>query len=218
MELIEYWHALAKRWWMILLVAFVAAAAAYSFSKLQEPIFRSSAKLYVMPARPDYGNALFSQAVVRQYSQLVASDKFLKSVSESMKLDLAESEMRNKVITSGRAEDLVIQIDVTDTDAGRARAIAREVARLFTLDQDARMKDINRDNRIDVRMYDEPSVPVLNSPKTRVNVVAGSVFGLMLGILLAFLLEYLDDTIKSSEDVDRYVALPVMGTIPSFTP
>ena len=156
--------------------------------------------------------------MVRQYSQLVASDKFLKSVSESMKLDLTESEMRNKVATSGRAEDLVIQIDVNDTDPGRARAMAREIARQFTLDQDARMKDISRDNRIDVRMFDDPSVPALHSPNTRVNTAAGAVFGLVVGIALAFVLEYLDDTIRNSEDVDRYVALPVMGSIPTFTP
>ena len=60
MELREYWRALTKRWWLIFLVALAAAGSAYAFSKLQEPVFRSSAKLYVMPARPDYGNALFS--------------------------------------------------------------------------------------------------------------------------------------------------------------
>ncbi len=43
--------------------------------------------------------------------------------------------------------------------------------------------------------------------------IAG-VLGLMLGMFLVFLLEYLDNTIKTPEDVERYLGLPVIGTIP----
>ena len=36
----------------------------------------------------------------------------------------------------------------------------------------------------------------------------------MLGIGLVFLVEYLDNTIKTPEDIERYVGLPVLGIIP----
>jgi len=39
-----------------------------------------------------------------------------------------------------------------------------------------------------------------------------------LGGLIAFFLEYLDDTIKSSQDVEHYVAVPVVGSIPTIRP
>jgi capsular polysaccharide biosynthesis protein len=51
-------------------------------------------------------------------------------------------------------------------------------------------------------------------PNTRVNVLAGAILGLIVGLLLAFVLEYLDDTLKSSADVERFVGLTTLGAIP----
>ncbi|MBD3183602.1 polysaccharide biosynthesis tyrosine autokinase [Candidatus Poribacteria bacterium] len=57
-----------------------------------------------------------------------------------------------------------------------------------------------------------PSSPV-NPGKTRV-LAAGVIIGLSMGILSAILLELLDDSIKRKEDVEQYMELPVIGTIP----
>ena len=63
---------------------------------------------------------------------------------------------------------------------------------------------------------DLPKVPI--SPKKKQALVIGFVFGLSLGIMVAFFLEYLDDSIKRKEDVERFLELPVMGTIPQIEP
>ena len=53
------------------------------------------------------------------------------------------------------------------------------------------------------------------SPKTRVNVLAGALFGVLVGVLVVFFLEWLEmDIIRSSDDVERILELPVLGTIP----
>ena len=52
------------------------------------------------------------------------------------------------------------------------------------------------------------------SPKPLRNTVLGLVVGLMLGLGLAFLYEYLDNTIKSSEEAEKLFGAPVLGTIP----
>lgn len=210
-----YLDILRRRWWLVVVLAVVGAAAGYGFSKLQEPIFRSSAKLYVMPARPDYGNTLFIQNVIRQYGQLIVAERFLKGVSEGLKLDLPVEEMRKRVTASGNVENSVILMDVDDTDAGRARAIARQLMQDFIRDQDARMKTVDPANRIDVRAYDEPTPATLFRPQTRVNVMAAGFLGLLVGLALAFLLELLDDTLKSAEDVDRLIGVPVLSGIPA---
>ena len=46
------------------------------------------------------------------------------------------------------------------------------------------------------------------------NIAIAGVLGIMLGIGLVFLVEYLDNTIKTPEDIERYVGLPVLGIIP----
>ena len=50
-------------------------------------------------------------------------------------------------------------------------------------------------------------------PKPTLNMAIAFVVGLMISVGLAFLLEYLDNTIKSEEDLERLLELPVLGTI-----
>ena len=46
------------------------------------------------------------------------------------------------------------------------------------------------------------------------NIAISLVLGAMLGIFVAFILEFLDTSIKTPEDVEKYLGLPVIGTIP----
>jgi capsular polysaccharide biosynthesis protein len=52
-------------------------------------------------------------------------------------------------------------------------------------------------------------------PNTQINMIAGAILGLIVGVLLAYILEYLDDTLKTSADVERFVGLTTIGAIPS---
>ena len=59
-----------------------------------------------------------------------------------------------------------------------------------------------------------PTTPIKPNPKR--NAVLATAFGLMLGVGLAFLVEYLDDSIKTREDLERLCApVPVIALIPS---
>ena len=53
-------------------------------------------------------------------------------------------------------------------------------------------------------------------PSLRTNLSIGLLLGAMLGVLLAFLLEFLDDTLKTPEDVEEKLKLPVLGVIPKI--
>jgi succinoglycan biosynthesis transport protein ExoP len=60
-----------------------------------------------------------------------------------------------------------------------------------------------------------PSGPI--KPNKKLNVAIAAVLGLMAFTLLAFVLEYLDNTIKTPEDVSSQLGLPVLGVIPLGT-
>ena len=53
-------------------------------------------------------------------------------------------------------------------------------------------------------------------PRVKLNIAIGGVLGLFVGVGLAFLLEFVDNTIKTKEDVERVLGLPVIGQIPEF--
>ena len=54
------------------------------------------------------------------------------------------------------------------------------------------------------------------SPNVRMNVLLASALGLTLAVAGVILIEFLDDTVKSSDDVARAVDLPTLGTIGRF--
>jgi uncharacterized protein involved in exopolysaccharide biosynthesis len=61
-----------------------------------------------------------------------------------------------------------------------------------------------------------PDKPI--KPRKILNLAIGGILGLMLGVMLVFFLEYMDNTIKNTEDVERILNLPILGVIPKDTP
>jgi capsular polysaccharide biosynthesis protein len=200
---------------MILGAVVVAIVASYLFTRLQTPIYRATVFLTVTPARNDYGQTLVIQNQLRQYARQLQTDFLAEMVNERLKLDLALDRLRSKVRVAAVSEDLLLQIEVDDPEPAKARDIAFQWGRQFAENhQNVEASKEPRD-RIDVDLLDRPQPAVLNWPKRTQIVMAAAVLGLLLGTLLAFVLEYLDDTLKSAEDVDRFVGLPLLAAIPS---
>src|SRR5665648_1190487 len=82
--------------------------------------------------------------------------------------------------------------------------------------QEARINEVMEIG--DIRIIDEARIP--NSPikpNKKLNLAIGGILGLMLGVMLTFFLEYMDNTIKTTDDIERYLGLPVLGLIPKVT-
>ncbi len=83
---------------------------------------------------------------------------------------------------------------------------------------------IQKKNELDLAGQDQPSnisiqtaarTPTLVGPPRVRYIMIALLLALSAGIGLAFLLDYLDDTLKSIEDVDRHVHLPTLALIPA---
>lgn len=71
----------------------------------------------------------------------------------------------------------------------------------------------------DIRVIDEARIPKSPiKPNKKLNLAIGGILGLMMGVMLVFFLEYMDNTIKTTEDVERTLDLPILGVIPKDTP
>jgi capsular exopolysaccharide synthesis family protein len=80
----------------------------------------------------------------------------------------------------------------------------------------ARLRGVGVSN---IKIVDRAEVPRSpSSPRKRVNLILGLLVGLMGGFGLAFLLDYLDNSVKGAEDVEKYAKLPALGIVPTFDP
>lgn len=132
-------------------------------------------------------------------------------------LDLATNrlkgveEMKNKT----REEAIKRGLDAQDyVDAKRDFETEQELLQTMRLKLIG--EDTTNEMQVDsVEMHDKPVIsesPV--SPNVTLNLVLGAVVGLIFGVGIAFFLEYLDTSVKSLEDVERYLQVPVLAVIP----
>jgi capsular polysaccharide biosynthesis protein len=216
MQINDYLNVLRKRWWVILLVAFSAAAAAYGFSKLQTPLFRSRVIYQVLFNRLDTGSNMFVDNLLNSYVGLVYQPDQMQAISDQLGLDVQSGEALMKYVRiQPQPESMRIVVEVDYFDPGEARRIASAVGGMLN----ARIVEANRnlegEDRAFLQLAQSAQVGVLAKPQTRINVLAGGLLGAILGLLLVFILEYMDDTLKTADDVERFAGLPTIGTIPS---
>ena len=80
---------------------------------------------------------------------------------------------------------------------------------------EARLKGLRTSN---IRVVDRARVPVRpSSPNKKRNLVLALLLGLGGGVGLALLFDFLDNSVKTSEDVERYAGLPTLGVVPKFS-
>ncbi len=217
MQFRDYWLILSKRWWLIVLVAVVASASSYGYSKLQTPIYRSEVVLLVQPSRMDYGLTLVIDNTLTQYQQRLLTRDLAQQVDKDLNLDLPVEKLLSRVRVSAISNGYMLDMTVDDVDARRAGDIANDWAQRFVEEQQAAMAQADPQNRIEVTILDTPLPGTLFFPKTKQYVVAAGLLGLVVGTALAFLLDYLDDTLRTPEDVERFTNLPLVGSIPTAT-
>lgn len=69
--------------------------------------------------------------------------------------------------------------------------------------------------RVSMEIYSRPQVASAPSfPKYRLNLIIGAALGVISGLVVAFIYNFFDTSIKTLEDAERNLALPVLGVIP----
>jgi capsular polysaccharide biosynthesis protein len=217
MQLQTYMRIIWRRGWIMLLLAVIAAAAAFGFSTIVErraPVYKSTIKVLVQPARTDFGQAQAAKYLLRSYVAWMDSNYRAADVIDTLQLDMLPEDLRSDVTIASDDSRLVIQVDAENADGDVANDIARTWAELFIQWRNEENQKVYREDRIDAQIIDDPRY-VLHSPKTKINTAAGAILGLMVGLAIVFVLEYLEaGVLRSPEDVDRVLSMPVLGAIP----
>ncbi len=215
MELKDYGRILRQRGWMILLMAGLTAVAVFGFSKMQTPVYESNLRLLVSPARTDFGMAQAAKELLHSYEQWLHSRYRAQDVINNMQLDMTAGALLSDVKVSSDSSSFVLKLAVENSNPDLANDIAREWGNLIVQWQTRKNDKLRKEDRIDIEFLDDPQAG-LDRPKTKINTLAGAVFGALLGIILVFALEWIQSgTIHRRDDVERYLDVPVIGTIPT---
>ena len=216
MSIKQLFSVLRKRVWLILSITIIsiAASAVLSFYILI-PIYQTSTQLLVNQARTqenqyNYSDIQTNLQLISTYSVIIKSSVILDLVREDLELKITTNELNEKISVTSEQGSQVVNIIVEDQDSNLAAAIANKTAEIF-------QKEI-----INIMSMSVNNVTVLTTadttpnqvkPQPILNMAISLVAGLMIGVGLAFLREYLDNTIKSEQDIEKQLNLPVIGVI-----
>jgi uncharacterized protein involved in exopolysaccharide biosynthesis len=177
--------------------------------------------------------ARLSQLYREKHPDLVVLDAQIKLANQRMQAELTkmlqalETQVR---VLRGREEALLAQVNELRRDAQRltaqeAQARALDVERASTEELHAavlkRVNEAGLATALDasnIRVV-EPALPPHSPvyPRTELIMIMSLIGGLGLGVGAAFVVEYLDDRVRSPEDIERTVGVPVLGIVPVFS-
>ncbi len=214
MELSDYARILRQRGWLILLLMALTAAAAFGFSRIQTEVYQSNLRMLVLPSRTDFGQAQAAKELLRSYEQWLRSSYRAQAVIDELQLDMTAPALLSDMRAASDNSSFVIDLTVENTDPDLANDITRTWGNQLIQWQNANNDTLRKEDRITIEFLDDPQAG-LDRPNTMVNTAAGAVFGLLLGILIIFLLEWIaSGVLRRSDDVERYLDIPVVGSIP----
>ena len=149
--------------------------------------------------------------LVSTYSELVKSKKVLRKVISNLGMKLDEDTLRKNVTVSSVKDTELIQITITNKDPAVAAKVANEIAKVF-IDNVKEIYDLNNVHIVDEA---EPADAPSNIHHIR-NVIIFAFVGVVISVVYVLLLNMLDTTVKSAEDVENLLGLPVLASIPIY--
>lgn len=217
-DVFQLFKTLWQRKLMILLVALVTSAGAFAYSTfIVKPEYTSTTRIYVVNRNQGDKLGLTNQDLqagtylVKDYREIILSQDALEKVATNLKLDMPAKTLASKVQVAVPADTRIVSISVKNKQPEEASRIAnslREVAaeKIVAV---TRVSDVT--TLEEARPATTPS-----SPNVRRNSLFGFLGGAVVTVIAVLLIELLDTRVKSPEDVEDVLKIPLLGLVPDF--
>lgn len=220
-DLVELLYYLKKRIWIIALAVVVCAVGGFVGGKLFiAPQYTASARLWVY-RQADQVNASAMQTATqlrRDCEILITGENVTEKVIEQLDLNMSPASLSKRIQVSSKDDSRVIGVKLTDTDPNRAALILNAVCKVATDEINGILSGRNeasgKEENVITVVYDAavPTSPSSRSAKSIAILTAAGGGILALGVLIVIFLT--DDTIRTEDDVERYLGLSTLAVIP----
>ena len=213
----EIFEAIKKRWIIIVAITLTATiiSGIISFFVI-DPVYEASTKVFV--GKEENDNAAYNSSEINMYQQL------LQTYAQAIKTkDLVGRaiEPLDYELESGSVVEALTVTPVTDTQILQIKYRSKEPQEAVDILKNITQEFITTSKELvpngNVRVIEEvelPENPV--SPNKKMNIAIAFLLGLMVSVGLVFLLEYLDNTYKNKDQLEKELGIPVLGAIPDI--
>lgn len=153
-----------------------------------------------LQAEIDRQKLIVAQNIADEYHFSVAQEQYLKKAVDDQKNEVNDIAQRT------------VQYNLLKRDVDSNKQLYDGLLE--------RMKEARVQSSLDasnIRIVDSAELPKGSvKPRVLLNLIAGMILGLGVGVALAFFQEYLDNTLKSPDEVEKLLRLPSLGVLPRF--
>ena len=209
----ELFYEFKRRIWWIFFAAVLGtgAAGAYSYYLLT-PQYISEAKIYVLSKETtltSLADLQMGTQLTQDYKELIGSRPVMQEVINTLNLDITYRQLAEKLKLENPKDTRILYLTVTDPNPYMAKAIVDEIANAAS-DYIGEIMEMTPPKLIEDGMV----ATVQTSPNVKKNAAVGGLVMLVLACGVITLSVIMNDTIRSEEDVFKYLELPVLAVVP----
>lgn len=204
-----------KKWFVIILAAvLVCGVAGFLYAETcVKPTYAAETRLYVLnrssTTAVQSGDFQLSDQLLKDYQVLITGKNVTGKVVEDLGLKMSPNTLAGKISVTALEETRVLQIVVSDGNPDRAAQIANKVCQVAAQELQ-RITDADAVNQL----YEAEVPKAPSGPNAKRYMVIWGLIGLLVATGVLTVVFVLDDSIRSEEDVERYLGLSVLGVIP----
>ena len=199
---------------LMIAVGVFSALIVFMFSKFViSPTYQSTTKIYILNKQDNtnvtYSDLQMGTQLTKDYAELIQSRFVLEEVIQQLGLDMTYEGLKGKVDVVATTDTRIISITVRDGDPVRAMETANAIREASAI-HITNVMDIEA-----VNVAETADMPTRkSSPSVGKMTVLGGLIGVVLVAAIAVAVYLMDDTIKTAEDVEKYLGLSTLSLIP----
>lgn len=213
-DLLELFHVLWSKALVIFLTAAAAGLAVMLVTQLfLTPRYQSTTKMYILTKQNSdtltSSDLQASEQLTQDCAQMIRSRQVAEAVISNLNLDMKASELLEKISVETSTDTRIITIHAEDSDPYLACSIANSV-RDLAAHEIQNVMNIEAANVFETANI--PETPV--GPSTVRNTLIGAALGFVAAVAVILISYLMNDTIRTADDVERYLHLSMLGIIP----
>lgn len=212
-DLKELFFVLLRHIWALVLSTVLCAGIAIVITKVFiTPMYSSTAMLYVLTKTTSITSLADLQAgtqLTTDYEVFITSRPVVDKVIQDLDLNVQYEEFVKKVKVDNPSDSRILNITVENADPQMAKTIVDDLADVSS----ARMAEVMETDAPNIVDYGHVASEK-TSPSTAKNTLIGALLGLLISCAYVVFIYMMDDTIKTQDDIEKYLKLNTLGVIP----
>lgn len=215
-DLVDIFYLIKARLAVIILSGILFAAAVGLISSfLITPQYTSTTQMYILSKTTSItslADIQLGSQLTQDYMVMVKSRKVINQVIQDLDLDMGYGQLSSIITVTNPTNTRILEMTCKYSNPIMAKKIVDDVAKVSKT-RIAQIMDSQEPTIIDKGYASMKPT----SPNIRKNAAIGGIIGVILAAVVIIVLHLMDDTIKDSEDVQKYLGLSTLGLIPIET-